>query len=355
MSVEIKREDAKAVIAEQKERAKATPKSTAQKRKIKKPKAVADNEREMSSEDEFDPNDRVSPTPASKRRRTELTFAESAAATAVKSLPATRATCRKSLPGPGPSYREPSPSPSDLIDARKSVGTRFADIPFDQQIHGHIDQQLYKNAVSGYDEPLLGRQNPVMSNPVAVIPARIKRGANPRRQPDETEEGLQNQVRENMQNMQKENADRAMEETLRNIQEQRVSDKQEDDGQDTDKQQKQYEEDNYSNTVQWYVEKEASARKDTVTVDEDDFANLFEALEGIAGSWARKTWKKLGVATQRMMKPGMGIRLDIIDRKLYDELADLLGEYMDDWNIPGDAGPSTAQPAQGPPRRFRPV
>jgi hypothetical protein len=78
-------------------------------------------------------------------------------------------------------------------------------------------------------------------------------------------------------------------------------------------------------------------------VDEDDFADLFKALDGIAAGWARRTWKKLNPATQMMMRPGMGIRLDIIDRKLYDELADLLGDFMDNWNVADDAGPSTAQ------------
>ena len=209
------------MMVDQKERAKATPKSTAQKRKIKKPKVVADNEPEMSSEGEFDLDDRGSPTPASKRRRTELTFAESAAATAVKSPPATRATRRKSLPGPRPSYREPSPSPSDLVVARKSVGTRFADIPWKDQVN---DQLLYDNVVAPYDEPLLGRRDPVMSNPVAVIPARVKRGGLPRVQPGETQERLQNKARERLQKDQKENGDRAQEETHRSIEEQRVSD-----------------------------------------------------------------------------------------------------------------------------------
>jgi hypothetical protein len=215
MSEKIKQEDDKATIMAQKEKATPTAKSTAKKRKIQKPRAIADSEPEMSSEDDFDPDDGGSPTPASKRRRTELTFAESAAVTAVKSPPTTRATRRKSLSGPATSYRDPSPSPSD-IDVRNSVGVRPSDIPF--------DELLYEHGVRHYDEPLLGRQEIVRSNPAALIPDIIKRGGGPRRQPGETLGRIHDKVREKMQ---RKNVQYAQEETFKNIAAQSVSDEQE--------------------------------------------------------------------------------------------------------------------------------
>jgi hypothetical protein len=211
ISEKIKYEDIAA-----KEKPTPTPaKSTAKKRALKKPKVVVDSEQEMSSQDEFDPNEdnRTCPTLASKRRRTELSFAESAAATAIKSPPATRATRRKSLPGPDRSYREPSPSLSD-IDIRNSVGVQPSDRPF--------DELLYEQGVRHYDEPLLGRQQPVISNPVACIPAIIARGGAPRRQPGETLARIQEQVRDRAQWME-DNVKYAQEETIRNLEEQRVS------------------------------------------------------------------------------------------------------------------------------------
>ena len=121
---------------------------------------------------------------------------------------------------------------------------------------------------------------------------------------------------------------------------------------DTDKLQKKYEEDHHRDTIQWYLEREASLRKDIVTVDEDDFGGLVRDMEAQAWKWARATYPKLTPNVQRTMKPGMAMRFDLLDRQLQDEIADLLGSIMDNW---GDAGPSSAQPDEGPPRQFRPV
>ena len=108
-------------------------------------------------------------------------------------------------------------------------------------------------------------------------------------------------------------------------------------------------------SVQQFVEREAFAHKDIVTENEDDFAAFLKTLEGVATGWARKTYKKLGDDRQRV-KLGMEMRLDLIDRKYMDEIADLIDENVHNWNIPDDDDPASAQPGQAPPeRQFRPA
>jgi hypothetical protein len=108
-------------------------------------------------------------------------------------------------------------------------------------------------------------------------------------------------------------------------------------------------------SVQRFVEREAFAHKDIVTKNEDDFAAFLKTLEGVAAGWARKTYKKLGDDQQRV-KLGMEMRLDLIDRKYMDEIADLMNENVQNWNIPDDDDPASAQPGEAPPeRQFRPA
>jgi hypothetical protein len=108
-------------------------------------------------------------------------------------------------------------------------------------------------------------------------------------------------------------------------------------------------------SVQQFVEREAFAHKNIVTEDEDDFAAFLKTLEGVAAGWARKTYKKLGDDQQRV-KLGMEMRLDLIDRKYMDEIADLIDENVQNWNFPDEAGPSSAQPAEAAPdRQLRPT
>ncbi|CAN9233384.1 unnamed protein product [Alternaria alternata] len=154
----------------------AMPKSSAKKRAIKK-KAPLD-ETEESSEDEFEPDD-TSPTPSKRRRtgrrRSELTFAESALATALRTPPATRAT-RKSLPAP--THRAPSSPASDPGNAGTSVGYGPSGF-LSSEFMG--DKDLYDVGIKPYkDQPLLARREPVISNPANRIPDIIKRGGKPR-------------------------------------------------------------------------------------------------------------------------------------------------------------------------------
>jgi hypothetical protein len=165
-------EEQEEVNSATKETVLTTQKSSAKKRPIKKRPVVVDSEMDESSEDNFEPDDH-SPTPG-KKRRTELTFAESALATATRTPPATRAT-RRSLTAPV--YRAPSSPPPDTVNAESSNGFRS---------NGYLggeykgDKDLYDVAIGPYNEPLLGRREPVLSNPACKIPDIIKRGGKPR-------------------------------------------------------------------------------------------------------------------------------------------------------------------------------
>jgi hypothetical protein len=90
-----------------------------------------------------------------------------------------------------------------------------------------------------------------------------------------------------------------------------------------------------------------------VDEDEDEFFEFLKSLEGAALSWARRTYKKLSPGELMMVKPKMEMRLDLIDKKWWDELADLVEDCWLKWNEdPGEDGPSTAPPATAPPERL---
>lgn len=193
-------------------------KSSGKKRAIKKQALVVDSEAEESSEDDFEPDD-TSPTPSKRRRtgrrRSELTFAESALATALPAPPATRAT-RKSLPAP--TYRAPSSPGSNPVNAGTSVGYRpngFLGSDFEG------DKDLFDVGIKPYkDQPLLARREPVRLNPAGRIPDIIKRGGQPRAE-NQTYENIQARLRANMQ--QNQAHETVQEETVAHLAEQSVS------------------------------------------------------------------------------------------------------------------------------------
>jgi hypothetical protein len=92
--------------------------------------------------------------------------------------------------------------------------------------------------------------------------------------------------------------------------------------------------------------------KDDATENEDEFAAFLNSLKGAAWLWAKKTYKKLTLAELDMVRLGapMEMRLDVIDRKWYDEIANLMEECVIKWKEDDD-GPSTAQPAPDPPKQ----
>ncbi|KAF1832488.1 hypothetical protein BDW02DRAFT_423475 [Decorospora gaudefroyi] len=313
---ESKNGDGEAGKMTEKEKATPIPKSTAKKRAINMKASAVDGEPDVSSEDDFEPDD-ISPTP-SKRPRTDLTFAESALATAARTPPTTRATRRKSLPaGPAASNRDLSPARSDPINPRSSKETRPGGLaPMDL---------LYQAAVEGYDEPLLGRRQPVMSNPVAEIPT-----FPPRRSVAEMQKLIQ-------------------EKTLRKVQEKHLAKVQEEALNNDDAQWAMAEKEARPLTVRAFVETEAAKYQDDVGMDEDDNKALFNAMEGAALVWGKKTYNMLDAATQRMMQPGLNMRLDCIGDSYKSELSQLMTERATRVlrDLAGDDG-SSAAPADTP-------
>jgi len=279
----------------------STRKSTAKKGPAKKKRRTEDSETEDSSVDNFRP-DNMTPTP-SKRRRGELTFAESALATAGRTPPTTRAS-RKSIPQEAASL---SASPS-VVDPRASVR------------HGpsEIRDPLYQHAVQGYDEPLLGRRVPVMSNPAANIPAIIKRGGQPRPSVNDIHRNIQDRVREQMQKAN--GPGLAHEESTADLAVHRVSCGTWTHLQKANVTESDAEKEAYLCTVRAFVAAEAAKYQNNVTMDEDENKAVLHAMEGAALVWAKKTYRKLDGATQEQVKPGLTLRLDRIDAEYLVEL-----------------------------------
>ncbi|KAH8636986.1 hypothetical protein IG631_08821 [Alternaria alternata] len=306
----------------------AMPKSSAKKRAIKK-KAPLD-ETEESSEDEFEPDD-TSPTPSKRRRtgrrRSELTFAESALATALRTPPATRAT-RKSLPAP--THRAPSSPVSDPGNAGTSVGygpSGFLSSDF------MGDKDLYDVGIKPYkDQPLLARREPVISNPAKRIPDIIKRGGKSRPS-NQTYHNIQKKLRAKLQQNQAHETDQ--DETIAHTAEQSAE-------QNADPQ-----------TVAAFVEKEA-ARYQNETMDEDENEAILSAMKSAALVWGKQTYKKLDSETQLTVQPGLKLRLDLINKTFREELAKLMGEHAD--RILSELGVSVEKPVEAPPGQlFKPA
>ncbi|OAG13730.1 hypothetical protein CC77DRAFT_1067667 [Alternaria alternata] len=307
----------------------AMPKSSAKKRAIKK-KAPLD-ETEESSEDEFEPDD-TSPTPSKRRRtgrrRSELTFAESALATALRTPPATRAT-RKSLPAP--THRAPSFPASDPGNAGTSVGygpSGFLSSDF------MGDKDLYNAGIKPYkDQPLLARREPVNSNPANRIPDIIKRGGKPRPS-NQTYHNIQKSLRAKLQQNQVHETDQ--DEIVAHTAGQSKAE------QNADPQ-----------TVAAFVEKEA-ARYQNETMDEDENEAILSAMKSAALVWSKQTYKKLDSDTQLAVQPGLKLRLDLIDKMFREELARLMGEHAD--RIISELGISVEKPVAVPPGQlFKPA
>ncbi|RYO65012.1 hypothetical protein AA0113_g5604 [Alternaria arborescens] len=291
----------------------AMPKSSAKKRAIKKKAPLG--ETEESSEDEFEPDD-TSPTPSKRRRtgrrRSELTFAESALATALRTPPATRAT-RKSLPAP--THRAPSSPASEPGNTGTSIGygpSGFLSSDF------MGDKDLYDVGIKPYkDQPLLARREPVISNPANRIPDIIKRAGKPRPS-NQTYHNIQKKLRAKLQQNQVHEADQ--DETVAHTTEQSKAE------QNADPQ-----------TVAAFVEKEAAS-----------------AMKSAALVWGKQTYKKLDSETQLTVQPGLKLRLDLINKTFREELAKLTGEHAD--RILSELGVSVEKPVDAPPGQlFKPA
>ncbi|RAR12317.1 hypothetical protein DDE82_000027 [Stemphylium lycopersici] len=291
----LEKEQDEDTFATEKESARDTLKSASRKRAMKRPRVEDCGPGKVeSSEDEFDP-DNTSPTP-SKRRRTNLSFAESALATALRTPPATRA--RRKPPNTSPTHSPAPSAPLDIVKPRTSVVRTPSEHP--------LSDLLYRNAVQGYDEPLLGRREPIMSDPVIHIPAIIKRGGKPRSSAEQVYANIQSKLAEKMQ--QKRGLEIAQEGKS-----------------DTLAAQKEKAEDWC--TVRAFVEREATKHLDHVVMDEDENKAVFNAMESAALVWGKQTYNRLDPATQKTLQPGLKLRLDRIDNEYTTELKKLMDEH----------------------------
>ncbi|CAE7211642.1 hypothetical protein PTNB73_09017 [Pyrenophora teres f. teres] len=276
---------------------------------VNKKRRAEDSTTEDSSEDNFEP-DHVTPTP-SKRRRSELTFAESALATAGRTPPATRASCKSAA------------QEATLLPALPNpVGLRASVVDGPSRIR----DLLYQHGVERYDEPLLGRREPVLSNPVANIPAIIKRGGKPRPSADEIYQNIQDKLREKMQ---KDKGSEAADEAANEASESymtvsKVSYRAWTNLREANVMEGDVERQEYLCTVRGFVETAAAKYQDNIAMDEDEKKAVLHAMQAAALVWGKKMYNKLDHATQQQVRPGLMLRLDRIDYKYSVELGELM-------------------------------
>ncbi|KAH7556690.1 hypothetical protein BM1_06124 [Bipolaris maydis] len=269
----------------------SVPKSKATKRSRGR-SCVKDSEPEESSEGEVDP-DHASPTPS--KRHQSLSFAESALATATRAPPTTRAALRSN---PSIAYPEPPTPQSETARPRVPVTHSREDYPY--------DDLLYQNCVVGYDEPLLARCEPVTYNPAGRIPAIIQRGGRRRRPTaDEIYQNIQKKVREKLEQIHADRLTSGAEKSPVLASHQAPDAK-------------------TATTVRAFVEKEAMRHQDANILDEDDGKILFRTMQSAALAWGKKTFKKQEPAMQRLLLPGLNLRLDRIPDKYTTELRVLM-------------------------------
>lgn len=104
---------------------------------------------------------------------------------------------RKPLPATNTSTSHaPSSSPSEgRNEPPSSIGVRASEMPFDS-----LMQAFGVNTPEDpYDEHLLSRHQPVVSNPVIEIPDRVKRGFQPRPSREQIHMNIQEKTRKRMQ------------------------------------------------------------------------------------------------------------------------------------------------------------
>ncbi|RMZ68770.1 Nucleic acid-binding OB-fold [Pyrenophora seminiperda CCB06] len=271
-------------------------KPIAKKVPIKRKRTMGSSETELSSEDNFDP-EAMTATP-SKRGRTELTFAESARATAGRTPPATRAS-RKAVP------QEPLPPsvPTNVVDPHASADYNTR----------RINELFRQHGVEGWDEPLLGRREPVMSNPVAIIPDIIKRGV--RSVSTAVISQSTKEQKEEMENVKAEdkNSGSSLAVTKADLQSADMTEA------DAERQE-------YLCTVEGFVEQEAIKYQNNITMNADQNKAVFHAMQCAALVWGQNTYKKLD-HTQQQLQRGLKLRLDRIDAKYQVELANLVGVH----------------------------
>lgn len=262
----------------------------------------------LDNDDEDFELGRTSPTP-SKRRRTGLGLGTASTSPATTSRRAPRKPLLPAMPLPRsvshPSItREPRNASSSMTSG--PIGLTEGDI-------------LYEFGVKGYDEPLLGRREPVVSNPVIKIPDIVKRNFKPRPTADEIQRNIQKHTLKKMQEMH--------EERLKQIAAQRVNCvHSSNDDMITNERQTKAEEEAYPHTVREFVESEAMKHKDDDLLDRDEHEALCAAMRDAARKWAYRGYDGMDAATQKLVTRGLDMRLDMIDESYKTDLIQVLDQ-----------------------------
>ena len=88
--------------------------------------------------------------------------------------------------------------------------------------------------------------------------------------------------------------------------------------------QKTAERDTYERTVKAFAETKAVEHCNNSILDEDENEALSSTIKTEALTWGKRTYFKLRPEVQNMMRPGLHVRLDLIDGAYKEELGPLL-------------------------------
>lgn len=325
VDVNMESNEAKKVAGKEKEKALPTVKPSNKKRSVRKKRQVVVSDGEESS-DAFD-LDGNTPTP-SKRRRT---YNSSLTAQATPSRPihilALMAPRRADDISSSLFTEAPENNDDDDYDFSKSRGIRPGETT--------IPELMRMFGVKDYDEHLLSRREPVMSNLICKIPAIWQRGGKPRPSAAEIQQNIQNLTRKKMQ----ENARKAMtpgqiieEKTYAHLEAERVSRHSRRLWHYTDrvKTKATVIADVQPLTVKIFAQNVAERYRLSVPMSDGERLALGSAIETAALQWGKQIYRNLTPDLQGVMSTGLEVRMDLIDEAYKSMLESFLTEKCAD-------------------------
>ena len=295
------------------------------KRAVRKKQTVTYSDDDDDDDDDYDDDvasgasdleESEAPTPSKHRRRAQTMDDSSPETQGTKRMareppesagrPAKRTNVSSQAEETGGGQASSSLPSSSATDAE----TMARDINELMRAHG------VNTAENPYHEHLLGRRQPAMFDSDIWMPDIVTRNFKPRPTAEEIERTMQEKVRKKLEEMRREAADDPQSRSVgRPVHDGRR-------GADA-RQAKTLRHGGY--TVKVLVETEAAKCRDRIAMEDGEYEALTGVLESAALSWGSMTYSKLPLDKQVLMRPGLHVRLDLLDAAYEGEATLLLG------------------------------
>lgn len=264
---------------------------TPRKRAVKKLKTAkfVESEDDDTSSEEYDPED--APLSPSKRPRCTLTMADLPC-----ELPLQEPSARKRLIASSSAAYQTPPSPSPNLATNPLVSTG---VPRSNMSIDDLMRTYGVNTVENpYQEHLLSRHVPVVSNPEIRIPDKVARNFANLPTAAQIQQNIQEKTLKKLQEKRIRNVSAAVQESgVAHLQNRRQA----------------APPGIKACTVREFVKMEAVKYRDDVTMDEDENKALAGHLDAEALSWGTRTWRGLSDQRKNDLRPGLNLRLDLLD------------------------------------------